>query len=87
MLPLQTAMGIYIALGHPLAGQGQVSGMICTAGVNCGLNTYLERRILRGRGGMVGAQLLLLLSMAVQGFAGAFALRWWKSSPVAASKH
>ncbi|HBS5720427.1 TPA: LysR family transcriptional regulator [Klebsiella aerogenes] len=68
-LPLQTAMGIYVAPGHPLAGQGRVFWDDLHGWRELRLSTYLESAPDPSRGQVWSApNYLLLLSMAVQGF-------------------
>lgn len=67
-LPLQTAMGIYVAPGHPLAGQGRVFWDDLHGWRELRLSTYLESAPDPSRGQVWSApNYLLLLSMAVQG--------------------
>lgn len=62
-LPLQTAMGIYVAPGHPLAAQGKV------AWDELRLSTFLASATEPAAGQVWSApNYLLLLSMAAQGF-------------------
>ncbi|HDS4334298.1 TPA: LysR family transcriptional regulator [Klebsiella aerogenes] len=68
-LPLQTAMGIYVAPGHPLAGQGRIFWDDLHGWRELRLSTYLESAPDPSRGQVWSApNYLLLLSMAVQGF-------------------
>lgn len=68
-LPLQTAMGIYVAPDHPLAGQGKVVWDELRSWRELRLSTFLASATEPAAGQVWSApNYLLLLSMAVQGF-------------------
>ncbi|HID7136699.1 TPA: LysR family transcriptional regulator [Klebsiella pneumoniae] len=80
-LPLQTAMGIYVAPGHPLAAQGKVAWDELRSWRELRLSTFLASATEPAAGQVWSApNYLLLLSMAARGSAGAFCpARWWRS--------
>lgn len=90
-LPLQTAMGIYVAPGHPLAAQGKVAWDELRSWRELRLSTFLASATEPAAGQVWSApNYLLLLSMAAQGFGwcilpsalvAEFAPRagWWRS--------
>lgn len=68
-LPLQTAMGIYVAPGHPLAAQGKVAWDELRSWRELRLSTFLASATEPAAGQVWSApNYLLLLSMAAQGF-------------------
>lgn len=68
-LPLQTAMGIYVAPDHPLAAQGKVVWDELRSWRELRLSTFLASATEPAAGQVWSApNYLLLLSMAVQGF-------------------
>lgn len=56
-LPLQTAMGIYVAHGHPLAAQGKVAWDELRSWRELRLSTFLASATEPAAGGLVGAKL------------------------------
>ncbi len=68
-LPMQTLMGLYVAVSHPLAAQEKLQWEQLRTWRELRLNTYLESGTNVARGPVWSApNYLLLLSMAVQGF-------------------
>ena len=68
-LPMQTWMGLYVAVSHPLAAQEKLQWEQLHTWRELRLNTYLESGTNVARGPVWSApNYLLLLSMAVQGF-------------------
>lgn len=68
-LPLQTAMGIYVAPDHPLAAQGKVAWDELRSWRELRLSTFLASATEPAAGQVWSApNYLLLLSMAAQGF-------------------
>ncbi len=80
-LPLQTAMGIYVAPGHPLAAQGKVAWDELRSWRELRLSTFLASATEPAAGQVWSApNYLLLLSMAAQGFGRRICpARWWRS--------
>ena len=79
-LPLQTAMGIYVAPDHPLAAQGKVVWDELRSWRELRLSTFLASATEPAAGQVWSApNYLLLLSMAVQGFGAFCPAPWWRS--------
>lgn len=80
-LPLQTAMGIYVAPGHPLAAQGKVAWDELRSWRELRLSTFLASATEPAAGGSGRRQTTCCCSAwRRRGSAGAFCpARWWRS--------